>query len=71
MISTKGVFEFDPVTKEMFLAKIHPVSSVAEIKKKVPWDLKVSPNLVETERPTDDEIEFVRRFAPTESLGKT
>lgn len=70
LISTKGVFEFDPVSKEMFLAKIHPGASVAEIKKKVPWDLKVSPNLVETERPTDDEIEFVRRFAPTESLGK-
>jgi glutaconate CoA-transferase subunit B len=35
-----------------------------------PWDLKVSPDLVETERPTDDEINFVRRFAPTESVGK-
>lgn len=70
LISTKGVFEFDPVTKEMFLAKIHPGVSLAEIKKKVPWDLKVSPDLVETERPTDDEINFVRRFAPTESVGK-
>ena len=43
---------------------------VEDIRKKVPWDLKISPDLTETERPTDDEIDFVRRFAPTESLGK-
>ena len=70
LISTQGIFEFDPVTKEMYLSKVHPGVSVEKIKKKVPWDLKVSPNLTETERPTDDEIEFVRRFAPTESAGK-
>lgn len=70
LISTQGIFEFDPVTKEMFLAKVHPGVKVENIKKKVPWDLKVSPELSETERPTDEEIDFVRRFAPTESLGK-
>ena len=70
LISTQGIFEFDPVTKEMYLSKVHPGVSVASIKKKVPWDLKVSPDLTETDRPTDDEIDFVRRFAPTESLGK-
>jgi glutaconate CoA-transferase, subunit B len=70
LISTQGIFEFDSLTKEMFLAKIHPGVSVADIKKKVPWDLKVSPHLFETERPTDSEVDFVRRFAPSESLGK-
>lgn len=70
LISTKGVFEFDPITKEIYLAKVHPGVTVAEVKKKVPWDLKVSPDLSETERPTDKEIDFVRRFAPTESVGK-
>jgi glutaconate CoA-transferase subunit B len=70
LISTQGIFEFDQVTKEMFLAKVHPGVSVEEIKKKVPWDLKISPELSETERPTGEEIDFVRRFAPTESLGK-
>jgi glutaconate CoA-transferase, subunit B len=70
VISTQGVFEFDPVTKEMYLARVHPGVTVSQIRKKVPWDLKVSPNLAETERPTDEEIDFVRRFAPTESLGR-
>jgi glutaconate CoA-transferase subunit B len=70
LISTQGIFEFDPVTKEMYLAQIHPGVHLEDSKKKVPWDLKISPQLTETERPTDEEIDFVRRFAPTESLGK-
>ena len=70
LISTKGIFAFDAITKEMYLAKVHPGISVAEIKKRVPWDLKIAPDLDETERPTDDEIDFIRRFAPGESIGK-
>ena len=70
LISTQGIFEFDPITKEMYLAKVHPGVSVDKIRKKIPWNLKVSPDLTETERPTDDEIDFIRRFAPTESVGK-
>jgi len=70
LISTQGIFEFDPVTREMYLAKVHPGVSVASVKKKVPWDLKVSPDLRETERPSDEEIDFIRWFAPTESIGK-
>ena len=70
LISTQGVFEFDPETKEIYLTKVHPKISVSDVKKKVPWDLKVSPDLLETERPTDEEIDFIRRFAPTETVGK-
>ncbi len=70
LISTKGVFEFDPVTKEIYLARVHPGVTVGEIKKKVPWDLNVAPDLTETEPPTEREIDFIRRFAPAESIGK-
>lgn len=70
LISTKGIFEFDPETKEMYLAKIHPGVSVEAVKKDVPWELKVASDLEETEHPSDEEIDFVRRFAPTESVGK-
>lgn len=70
LINTQGIFEFDPITKEMFLAKVHPGVSLTEIRKRVPWDLKVAAKLSETERPTDEEIDFVRRFAPTESIGR-
>ena len=40
------------------------------VKKDVPWDLKVADNLSQTEAPTKEEINFVRRFAPTEVVGR-
>ncbi len=70
LLTTKGVFRFDDETKEIYLAQLHRGVSVAEVRREVPWDLKVAPDLTETERPTDDEIEFVRNFAPTMALGR-
>lgn len=70
LLSTKGVFRFDPVTKEMYLAQIHPRVTVEEIKKEVPWDLKVADDLKESPHPTDEEIDFIRCFAPAMSAGR-
>jgi glutaconate CoA-transferase subunit B len=70
LLTTKGVFRFHPETKEMYLSQMHPGVTVEDIRKEVPWDLKVSPDLTQTDRPKDEEIAFVRRFAPTESLGR-
>jgi glutaconate CoA-transferase, subunit B len=70
LISPKGVFRFDKDTKEMYLAQTHPRVSIEEIKEDVPWDLKVSPDLTETPHPTDEEIDFVRHFAPTICAGR-
>lgn len=70
LLSTKGVFRFDPETKEMYLAQIHPGVTVEEVKKDVPWDLKVADSLSVTPPPTDEEIDFIRRFAPAMSAGR-
>lgn len=70
LISTKGIFQFDPHTKEMYLAKIHPGVNVKDIKKEIPWDLKIADSLEETERPSSEEINFVRNFAPSVSVGR-
>jgi len=70
LLTTKGVFRFDNETKEMYLDKIHPGVTVNDVKKDIPWDLKISSNLTTTERPTDREIDFVRYFAPVESAGR-
>ena len=69
LISRKAIFKFDPVTKEMFLAHNHPGITVEEIRKDIPWDLKISPNLAETTPPSDEELEFMRRFNPSKSIG--
>ena len=70
LLTTKGVFRFDEVTKELCLTKLHPGVTVDMVKKDVPWDLKVADSVSQTEPPTDDEIDFVRRFAPTEVVGR-
>ena len=70
LLTTKGIFRFHKQTKEMYLAQIHHGVSVDDIRKDVPWDLKVADNISETERPSDTEIDFVRRFAPTEVVGR-
>jgi glutaconate CoA-transferase, subunit B len=70
LLTTKGVFRFDPETKEMYLAQIHPRVCVEDVKKDVPWDLKIAPALTETEPPTDADINFIRNFAPSQSAGR-
>ena len=70
LLTTKGVFRFDSKTKEMYLAQIHPRVSVDDIKEDIPWDLKVASDLTETTPPTEEEINFIRRFAPTEVAGR-
>ncbi len=70
LITQKGIFEFDPVTKEMSLAEIHPRNTVEDIKKDVPWDLKISDTLTETKPPAEEEIEFIRKFAPAAAMGR-
>ena len=70
LLTTKGIFRFHEQTKEMYLAHVHPGVSVDNIRKDVPWDLKVADNITETERPSSAEIDFIRRFAPTETVGR-
>ena len=65
VISAEGTFRFDPETKEMYLATYHPGVSVEEIREMVPWDLKVSSDVRETEPPTEEEIEILRLLDPS------
>ncbi|MHA1728591.1 MAG: CoA-transferase subunit beta [Promethearchaeota archaeon] len=70
LISRKGVFKFDDVTKEMYLFQTHPGITIEDIKKDVPWDLKIADNVTSTKPPTAEELELIRKFSPSVSLGK-
>ncbi|MCX7982746.1 MAG: glutaconate CoA-transferase [Syntrophales bacterium] len=70
IITTQGVFGFDEKTKEVYLAQIHPRVRLEDIKKRVPWELKISPDLKETVPPSAEEIDFIRRFAPAQAIGR-
>ncbi|MBS3948216.1 MAG: glutaconate CoA-transferase [Dethiobacter sp.] len=60
IITDKCLMRFDPVTKEAFVASVHPGATMEEIKSLVSWDLKFSPDLQETEPPTDEQVRVTR-----------
>lgn len=60
VISTLGILRFDSKTREMYLDSYHPGVSIDEIKDATGWDLKISPNVRETEPPTEEEIRILR-----------
>ena len=60
LITNKAVLRFDPQTKEAYLASYHPDTSVDEVRKNTPWDLKVADDVHETEPPTAEELRVLR-----------
>jgi glutaconate CoA-transferase subunit B len=48
----------------MYLEKIHPGVDLEKIKAAVKWDLAISPNLTETELPTEEQIMIMRTLDP-------
>lgn len=64
VVTTMGVYRFDEETREMYLEKIHPGIDLDKVKAAVKWDLQVSPNLSETEPPTEEQVMIMRTLDP-------
>lgn len=64
VITTLGILRFDPESKEMILASVHPGSSADEVKANTGWPLKIADDLAETRAPTEDELTMLREFDP-------
>ncbi len=64
VITTLGLFRFDPVTREMVLASVHPQATVDEIRAQTGWPLRVAAGLDVTPPPTSRELAMIRRFDP-------
>ncbi len=64
VVTTMGIYRFDNETREMYLEKIHPGVDLEKIKAYVQWDLAVSPDLTETELPTEEQIMIMRTLDP-------
>ncbi len=62
LITNKAVMRFDEKTKEAYLVSYHPGSTVEEIRKNTPWDLKISPDVHETEPPRAEELRVMREI---------
>jgi len=71
VVTLKGIFRFDKNTKEIYLDSLHPGVDLESVKKDIPWELKVAPNVKRTPLPTQEEIDIMRDFIPNVSVGKT
>jgi len=60
IISSLGVFKFDPVSKEAYLWGTYPHSDVNQIKSCVGWELKVADKLAAIAPPEAEELKVVR-----------
>ncbi len=60
IITNKAVLRFDATTKEAYLESFHPGTSVDEVVKLTPWDLRLSDDVHETEPPRAEEIRVIR-----------
>ncbi len=65
VVSTMGVYNFDPKTCEMYLSEYYPGQSVEKVKANCSFELNISPNVKETEPPTEEEIAVLRNIDPT------
>ncbi len=64
VITSMGIFAFEPHDHEMILTSNHPGVSVEEIKNETGWPLRVFANVSETPAPTKDELAAVRKYDP-------
>ena len=64
IISTLGVFGFDPATGEAVLRSYHPGASPEQVRAQTGWALRFSPDLAETPPPTPAELAAIRSYDP-------
>jgi len=64
VITTKGIFRFDPITREMVLESVHPGVTVEEILENTGWIPRIGTPLDETKLPTPSELRIIRKHDP-------
>lgn len=62
LITTLGVFRFEE--GEAVLASYHPSSSVDDVRANTGWEIRVSKDVRETERPSPDVLAIIRSYDP-------
>ena len=65
VITDLGVLEPDPRTRELVLTAVHPGVAVEQVRAATGWPLRVVPDPVTTEPPTDRELRVLRELVAT------
>lgn len=64
VITSLGIFSFEPFSGEMVLSSFHPGVTVEEIRGQTGWPLRLSEDLHETPAPSAGELAAVRKYDP-------
>ena len=71
VITDLGILRPDPETKELTLSKLHPGTSVEQVREATGWDLRVADDLSTTDPPTAEELQILRDLRErTEAANK-
>jgi glutaconate CoA-transferase subunit B len=68
VVTDRGVFRFDPETRELYLAEVFPWQNeedIEKVKSSIPWDLIVANELKIIEPPTERELTVLKLMDPT------
>lgn len=60
IVTDLGVLAFDDAVGEFVLEQVHPCTTPAQVTAATGWDLRVSPELIETPAPTAEELRLLR-----------
>ncbi|HWP24631.1 MAG TPA: CoA-transferase [Candidatus Binatia bacterium] len=64
VITSLGIFSFDPDNREMILSSCHPGVTVEQIKNETGWPLRISDEVKQTKPPSAEELAAVRKYDP-------
>jgi glutaconate CoA-transferase, subunit B len=64
VITSMGIFGFDPASREMILSSYHPGIAVEQIRNETGWPLRIADDLHETIAPTGEELAAIRKYDP-------
>ena len=64
VVTTLGVFGFDPDSKRMRVEALHPGVTLEAVRSETGFELLTAPNVGVTEPPTDDELAMLRALDP-------
>lgn len=68
VITDLGVLRPDPTTCELVLTDIHPTISVADVRARTGWPLRVAADLAKTEPPTAEELAALRALTGAHAM---
>ncbi len=71
VITNLAVFDFDPQSKQMRLASVHPGVTVDEVRQHTGFDLIIPDNVPKTEPPTAEEVALIRNKIDPQGMRKS